>query len=123
MTDTTAEEEATCDMVPDGAHSNGAHPNGAALAALLGSGIGAFALGLIVILNETGAFSVPAMYTPSGGVSGRTTLGVIIWLIAWLILHNRWKGREIQTRSVQGMTLVLLFLGIVCTFPPVWGLL
>ena len=63
--------------------------NGAALAALLAATIGVFALGLIVILNEAGVFTVPAIYAPSGGVSGRTTLAVVIWLIAWAILHRR----------------------------------
>ena len=97
--------------------------NGASLAALLAAGIGAFALGLIVILNEAGAFSVPAIYAPSGGVTGRTTLAVVIWLIAWAILHRRWKGRELQTGRVQTVALVLTLLGIVFTFPPVWRLL
>ena len=86
-------------------------------------GIGAFALGLIVILNEAGAFSVPAIYAPSGGVSGRTTLAVVIWLIAWAILHRLWKGREVPTGRVQTVTLVLTLLGIVLTFPPLWRLL
>ena len=94
--------------------------NGAALAALLAAGIGAFALGLIVILNEAGAFTVPAIYAPSGGVSGRTTLAVVIWLIAWVILHRRWKGRELHTGRVQTATLILTLLGVVLTLPPVW---
>ncbi len=96
--------------------------NGAALAALLAAGIGAFALGLIVILNEVGAFTVPAIYAPSGGVTGRTTLAVVIWLIAWAIMHRRWKGREVQTGRVQTAALILTLLGVVLTFPPVWRL-
>jgi hypothetical protein len=96
--------------------------NGAALAALLAAGIGAFALGLIVILNEVGAFAVPAIYAPSGGVTGRTTLAVVIWLIAWAILHRLWKGREVQTGRVQTAALILTLLGVVLTFPPVWSL-
>ena len=96
--------------------------NGASLAALLAAGVGAFALGLIVILNEAGAFTVPAIYGPSGGVSGRTTLAVVIWLIAWAILHRSWRGREIQTGRVQAVTLILTLLGVVLTCPPVWRL-
>ncbi len=96
--------------------------NGAALAALLAAGVGAFALGLIVILNEAGAFTVPAIYAPSGGVSGRTTLAVVIWLIAWAILHRLWRGREVRTGRVQAATLILTLLGVVFTFPPVWRL-
>ncbi len=122
MSDTTTNGGFARDTVPDAAHSSDAISNGAALAALLAAGIGACALGIIVILNEAGVFTVPAIYTPSGGVSGRTTLGVVIWLIAWLILHNRWRGREIQTGRIQGTTLILILLSIVFTFPPVWGL-
>ncbi len=96
--------------------------NGAALAALLAAAIGAFALGLIVILNEAGAFTVPAIYTPSGGVSGRTTLAVVIWLIAWAILHRLWRGREVQTGRLQTAALILTLVGVVLTFPPVWKL-
>src|SRR3546814_11456369 len=54
--------------------------NGAALAAILAAGIGAFAIGLVVIVNETGLLAVPALYAPAGGVSGRTTLAALIWL-------------------------------------------
>ena len=56
--------------------------NGAAVAAFLAAGIGAFAMGLVVILNEAGLFAAPSLYPPAGGVSGRTTIAVAIWLIA-----------------------------------------
>ncbi|MGQ0703002.1 MAG: hypothetical protein ACT4PM_07725 [Gemmatimonadales bacterium] len=97
--------------------------NGAALAAFLAAGIGAFALGLIVILNEADLFVAPALYPPAGGVSGRTTLAVVIWLIGWAILHSRWKQRRVQPRRVYAVTLLLLGLGLLLSFPPVWKLL
>ena len=96
--------------------------NGEPLAALLAAGIGAFAMGLVVILNEVGLFSAPTLYGPSGGVSGRTSLAVVLWLAAWALLHNRWKGRRIEPGRVQTATIVLVILGLVLTFPPVWGL-
>lgn len=98
------------------------HPNGAALAAILGAGVGAFVLGLIVILHEVGGLAVPALYAPAGGASGRTAIAALIWLIAWLALHRRWSGREIPMRRVRIMTGILLFLGIAFTFPPLWKL-
>jgi hypothetical protein len=101
---------------------DGTPPNGAALAALLGAGIGAFALGVVVILHEAAGLSIPALYAPAGGASGRSAIGVVVWLIAWLTLHRLWKGREIHARRVQTITLVLIFLSIVFTFPPVWAL-
>ena len=97
--------------------------NGAAVASLLAAGIGAFAVGLIVILNEAGLFVAPALYAPAGGVSGRTTLAALIWLIAWAALHMRWKGRQIEVRRVRAVTLVLIGAGVLLTFPPVWKLL
>ena len=96
--------------------------NGAAIAALLGAGVGAFAMGLVVILNEAGVFSAPSLYGPAGGVSGRTTIAVVIWLIAWAVLHTRWKGRQVEPRRIFTTTVVLIAVGLVLTFPPVWGL-
>ncbi len=97
--------------------------NGAAMAAVLASGTGAFAMGAVVLLNEAGAFAVPALYAPAGGVSGRTTLATAIWLVAWVALHARWKGREIAPKGVVAVTFALIALGVLATFPPVWGLL
>jgi hypothetical protein len=97
-------------------------PNGAALAAFLGAGIGAFAVGLFVLLNEAGLFAAPAVYGPAGGVSGRTTLAVVTWLAAWALLHARWKDRELEARRVLRVTLGLIALGVLATFPPLWGI-
>lgn len=108
-TDTTGERSATA--------------NGAAMAAFLAAGIGAFAMGLVVILNEIGLFAAPAVYRPAGGVSGRTTLAVVIWLVAWAILHHRWKSRRLESRRVFATVMILTLVGLLLTFPPVWGLL
>jgi hypothetical protein len=97
--------------------------NGSAMAALLAGGIGAFAMGAVVLLNEAGIFAAPALYAPAGGVSGRTTLATIVWLIAWAVLHNRWKGREVAPGRAGAVTLILIALGVLGTAPPVWALL
>ncbi|MGE0446875.1 MAG: hypothetical protein AB7P99_16740 [Vicinamibacterales bacterium] len=97
---------------------------GAAMAAILGGGIGAFAMGAFVVLNEAGLFAAPTLYGPAGGVSGRTTFAVITWLIGWAVLHARWKGRDdIAPGPILAWTVVLIVAGLVATFPPVWGLL
>ncbi len=96
--------------------------NGAAMAAVLGAAIGSFALGLIVLFKAMGLLSVPALYEPAGGVSGRTTLAVVIWLIGWGILHYRWKDRHISYRRTLLLSLILIGGGIVFTFPPLWNL-
>jgi len=97
-------------------------PNGGAMAAYLAAGIGAFAMGLMVILNEAGVYAAPALYGPAGGVSGRTTLAVIGWVIAWAVLHSRWKAREVEAGRVQAITFALAGLGLLLCFPPVWSL-
>jgi hypothetical protein len=100
-----------------------ADTNGAAMAAVLGAGIGSAAMGVFVLLNEAGVFAAPALYAPAGGVTGRTTFATIVWLSAWLVLHARWRSRDVASRSVFTWTVVLVLLGIVATFPPVWALL
>lgn len=94
--------------------------NGAALASFLAAGIGAFAVGFFVIVNEAGLFVAPALYGPAGGVSGRTTFAAVTWLIGWAVLHRRWKDRQFESSQVHTATLVLIALGIVLSFPPVW---
>jgi hypothetical protein len=95
--------------------------NGAAMAALLAAGIGAGAMGLFVMLNESGAFTAPALYGPAGGVSGRTAFATMVWLIAWILLHTRWKQRQVAAHAIHRWTLVLTVLGLLMTFPPVWA--
>lgn len=96
--------------------------NGAVWAALLAASIGGFAMGFVVLLNEAGIFAAPSLYGPSGGVSGRTTIAVVVWLVSWVVLHTRWKARHVEPGRIRTAMLVLLALGLVGTFPPVWSL-
>lgn len=97
--------------------------NGRVLACFLGAGFGAFAMGLVVLLNEIGLLTAPTLYAPAGGVSGRTTLATILWLVAWGVLHQRWKGRDLSPRPICLATLTLIALGVLATFPLFWKLL
>jgi len=76
-----------------------------------------------MVLVEAGVLSVPALYQPAGGVTGRTTLAAAIWLLAWALLHWRWRARQIPPARVYLATLLLLLGGLLGTFPPLWGLL
>lgn len=107
------------DSVP---HAAADGMNGATMAAVLAAGIGAFAMGLIVVLNEIGVFAAPALHGPAGAVSGRTTFAVVVWLIAWAILHARSKTRVVSRKAFT-LSLVFTALGLLLTFPPVWGIL
>jgi hypothetical protein len=97
--------------------------NGAAMAAFLAAGIGAFAMGFVVVLNEAGIFSAPALYAPAGGLSGRSTLAVAVWLVSWVVLQQRWRDRDVKAGRVIFTALLLIALGLVGTFPPFWALL
>lgn len=97
--------------------------NGAAMASALAAGVGAFAMGLFVVLNEAGLFAAPTLYGPAGGVTGRTTFATLVWLAAWGVLHARWRARELAPGPVLALTLVLIVLGMLGTFPPLWSLL
>lgn len=99
--------------------------DGPSLAALLAAGIGAAAMGLMVLLHAADFFSAPGLYGPAGGVSGRTTFAVIIWLVAWAVFHRRWKDAAPEpgaARRVARATIALVVFGLLATFPPAWGL-
>lgn len=98
-------------------------PDGASLAAVMAAGIGALAVGLFVIVNEAGVYAAPSIYGPAGGLSGRSTFAVITWLVAWAVLHRRWKASSPDTGTVLRWTLILTVIGVVLCFPPVWGVL
>lgn len=97
--------------------------NGGAVASILAAGIGAFAMGLFVLLNEAGLFAAPALYGPASGVTGRTTLAALVWLAAWALLHARCRRREIAAPGRLFVeTLALVAAGVLGTFPPSWAL-
>lgn len=89
-------------------------------AAFVAAGIGALAMGLVVIANEAGIYTAPSLYGPAGGVSGRTTIAVVIWLVAWALLHRLWRASSPKPRVALLATIVMTVTGLVLTFPPVW---
>jgi hypothetical protein len=97
--------------------------NGAIWAAIMASGIGSFAVGLVVILSEAGLPLAPILYPPAGGVSGRTTIAALIWITSWVVLHRRWRHQHIEGGRVAAIAVLLIVLGLLGVFPPVWGLL
>lgn len=98
-------------------------PTGAAMAAILAAAIGSAALGVVVLLGAVGLYSAPAIYGPAGGLSTRSTLAVVAWLVAWALLHRRWAERDVALERVGAWALALVLLGVLATFPPLWELL
>jgi hypothetical protein len=102
-------------------------PNGPVSAALLAGGIGSAAFGLITLvyeLNDTSVFAKSLnWYNPTGGLSGKSTLGVVAFFLTWAILHYLWKDKETNFPRISSIAIALLVVGLLCTFPPVWHLL
>jgi hypothetical protein len=92
---------------------------GKALAALVAAGVGCAALGVVTTLAELspGLKTVLNVYDPVGPLSGKTTVAVIVWLIAWYALTRRWHARPPVMKSALVATFVLIGVGVVGTFP------
>lgn len=94
-------------------------PEGPVSAAILAAGIGAFALGVLTTLAEAseGFKELLNLYDPVGPLSGKTVGAVIVWLVAWAVLHLMYRGKAIETRKALTASLILIGLGVLGTFP------
>jgi len=95
-------------------------PLGTAAAALLAAGVGVFVTGLMTTLAEVspGLRSSLNWWNPAGPLTGKTGVGVILWLVAWVILHAAYKNREIDFDRAMRWAWILILLGFLGTFPP-----
>ncbi|HVP18909.1 MAG TPA: hypothetical protein VMU36_07915 [Spirochaetia bacterium] len=98
--------------------------NGPSAAAVLAGGIGLAIYGIVSTLAEAiAAFSKALTWSkPVGALSGKTIIGVLAWLVAWLILGLVWKDREVNYRPVIVLAVILLAVGLLTTFPPFFDL-
>jgi hypothetical protein len=107
------------------AASNETIPNGPGAAAILAAGIGSAALGILALAND----AFPAInrlltfYPPTGGLSGVTTMAIVVWLVAWVILARRWGNMTVALARINLVAFALLAVGVLLTFPPVMDLL
>lgn len=95
-------------------------PNGPAAAAILAGGIGSAFYGLVTVLAEAikGIGNALNWYKPSGPLSGKTGVGVLGFILAWVILANLWKDKDVAVDKVWKVTVGLILLGLLFTFPP-----
>ena len=100
-------------------------PNGSAAAAILSAGAGCFLVSLFALLGD--AFPSVAhffdFYDPTGPLSGVTTSAIVIWLILWAMLSRVWKKRTVPLVKINRVSLLLLALGLLLSFPPLADLL
>jgi hypothetical protein len=94
-------------------------PEGPIAAAIIAGGVGAAALGVVTTLAEasTGVKDWLAWSDRVGPLSGKTILAVAVWLVAWAVLHVALRSRPYETRRALVVSLVLIALGVLGTFP------
>lgn len=100
-------------------------PNGPVAAALLAGGIGSAVLGLVTLGVEASSAIKTAMnwYNPVGPLMGKSSLGIIAFFLSWAILNTIWKGKETDFNRIATVAIILVVVGLIFTFPPVWPLL
>jgi hypothetical protein len=94
-------------------------PEGPIAAAIIAGGIGATALGFFTTLAEANTDAKDWLDWKSevGPLSGKTIMAVIVWLIAWAVLHVVYRGKPYETKRAFTIALVLVALGTIGTFP------
>jgi hypothetical protein len=95
-------------------------PNGGAWAAILAAAVGCAAFGVLTDLSEMSK-RISKLFTfhlPTGDLSGKSTLGVVAWLLAWGILHALWSGRQIRRPgAITLISVLLILIASVLIFP------
>jgi hypothetical protein len=97
---------------------------GVASAAFVSSGIGCLIIGLMVTGAEMseGLKNTLNWWNPAGPLTGKTGVGIIAWIVSWVILHTMWKDKDMDFGKVFIVTLIMIALGFLLTFPPIFSL-
>jgi len=100
-------------------------PNGSGAAAMLAAAISSLVLAVLALAGDKSASIKNTLnfYKPTGPLSGVTTVAIVVWFLAWGVLEWRWGNRSVAMRRINRVSLALLILGILLTFPPVVDLL
>lgn len=94
-------------------------PEGPVAAAILAAGVGCLALGVLTTLAEASETIKDWLNWNDdvGPLSGKTLVAVIVWVVAWAVLHVVYRAKAFETRRALAIALVLVALGVVGTFP------
>jgi hypothetical protein len=94
-------------------------PNGAGVAAILAAGLGSFTMAALAIAadHSTAFKKLMIFFTPTGPLSGVTTIGIAVWLLSWIGLDFAWKRRDVHGWLVA-VGLCLLATSFILMFPP-----
>ena len=96
--------------------------DGPPAASLIAAGIGAVTLGLFVTLAEasTGINDWLQWNDRVGPLSGKTILAVVAYFASFLILGLWWRNRTFALKTILLATVILVVLGVLFTFPPIF---
>ena len=50
-------------------------------------------------------------------MSGKTIGAVVVWLVAWAVLHLMFRDKATESRKALTASLILIGLGVLGTFP------
>ncbi len=94
-------------------------PFGPVAAAFLSADVGALVLGILTTLAEASAGVKDALeFNESvGPLSGKTSIAVAAWGVAWAILYPVLKDRNPAMKAVFTWTAILFAVALVLTFP------
>jgi hypothetical protein len=100
-------------------------PTGVGAATLMAAALGMFAIGIVTPLAEAfEAFSSRLdWWDPAGPLTGKTGVGVLVWLMTWAGLLRRYRNREVDIGRHLVWMWVLIAFSFLGTFPPLYRLL
>jgi hypothetical protein len=131
MTQPTMRTEANLDPKAHAAN-DALRFNGPDMAAVLAACIAIFALGAVqlwVVLDESGdnkelMQDIGNAWIPHaehiGPYSGKETVMLVAWIASWGILYLALRHKHVDPRPWFGIGLVLLLIGVLGVWPPVW---
>ncbi|MFC5237484.1 hypothetical protein [Pseudonocardia zijingensis] len=99
--------------------------DGRVAATIIAAGVGCAAFGVAVVLAES--ISVVKQWltlsTAVGPLSGKAVAAVVLYPVVWLVLHAALRKSQPKITTVTTWTTVLLTIGLLGTFPPVYGMI
>jgi hypothetical protein len=106
---TTAQEQAT---------------TGAAAAAMAAAGLGCAAMGVLTAWAEASDKVKIFLnwYDPVGPLSGKSGGAVLTYIVSWIALGLALRHRDVHLGRWLVVTLLLVAVGLLLTFPPVFDL-
>jgi hypothetical protein len=99
-------------------------PNGGIAAAIIAAGIACAVLGLLVVGAAASGLVAQwlTFYAPTGPLSGKAIVSSVVYLVVWPNLHYRLRDKHVDLYKAFLITVALVAIGVVATFPPVYQL-